>query len=62
MDEDDLIDQARRVEGLYAGQCDPSEYDHLIEAGLLRMTYSGVGGLMGLAKLERVIRREEPTE
>lgn len=59
--DNDLTDQVWQVHGLYAGQCDPSEYEHLIEAGLLRKTYSGAGGFLGLAKLERVLSREEST-
>lgn len=46
-----LRESARELDGLFVGMCHPEEYEHLIEAGLLRLSYAGVGGFMGLAKL-----------
>jgi hypothetical protein len=43
--------EAIRLNGLFAGMCEPGEYEYLIEAGLLRKVYEGAGGLLGLAKL-----------
>lgn len=48
--------EARNLDGIYAGQCRPEEYEPLIAAGLLQFSYEGVGGFMGLAKL-RVTER-----
>lgn len=55
----DLYEEARRLDGLFAGMCKPEEYDHLIAAGYLRRTYEGAGGFMGLAKLQLVHRVDE---
>ncbi len=52
-DLEDMEREADRLDGLYAGMCEPKEYEHLIEAGLLRRSYEGAGGFMGLAKLRR---------
>ena len=46
-----MREQARRFDGLYAGQCEPDEYKHLIEAGFLSKSYDHAGGILGLAKL-----------
>lgn len=43
--------EARNLDGLFAGSLKPEEYEPLVNAGLLRFTYEGVGGLMGLSKL-----------
>jgi hypothetical protein len=48
---ENLEAQALRLHGLYAGQCQPEEYEHLIAAGLLRKSWEGLGGLMGMSKL-----------
>lgn len=56
--DDDLDDRARHLHGLYAGHCDPSEYEHLIAAGVLRKSYDGPGGFLGMAKLVRVEVRD----
>lgn len=50
-DLDDLSIEACRLDGLFVGQCDPKEYEALIEAGLLRRSYEGASGFIGLAKL-----------
>lgn len=49
-----MAEDARRLDGLYAGMCQPEEYDHLVAAGLLRLTYEGLGGFMGMAKLRLI--------
>lgn len=54
---DILAEQVERVAGLYTGMCQPEEYEHLIAAGLLRKSFDGPGGFLGMSKLERV--REE---
>ena len=46
--------EADRLNGLYTGSCKPSEYQHLIAAGLLRQEWIGFGGFLGLSKLVRV--------
>jgi len=46
-----MLEQARRLDGLYAGLCEPSEYAELVAAGLLRICYEGLGGFMGMRKL-----------
>jgi hypothetical protein len=46
--------EARRLDGLFAGMCEPREYEYLIKAGLLRKSYEGAGGFMGLAKLRLI--------
>lgn len=51
--------EASRLDGLFEGLCKPEEYKHLIEAGLLRRTYDGASGFMGLAKLRKT--EETPT-
>jgi hypothetical protein len=43
--------EARRLDGLYAGSLEPEEYLYLVEAGLVRLAYEGLGGFLGLAKL-----------
>lgn len=48
--------KARGLDGLYAGSLRPEEYGPLVDAGLLRFTYEGTGGLMGLAKLRATER------
>ena len=40
-------------DGMFAGQFDPAEYEPLIATGLLRFSYEGAAGFMGLAKLRR---------
>lgn len=45
------IAEARRLDGLYTGSCQPEEYEALIEAGLLRCSYEHPGGFLGLSKL-----------
>lgn len=51
---EDLVEIARRMDGFYAGQFKPHEYEHLMEAGLLRFSYAGVSGFLGLATLRFV--------
>ncbi len=53
-------EQADRLSGLFAGQCQREEYQHLIDAGLLRKTYEGATGLLGLARLVRVMPDTTP--
>ena len=48
---EDLRREASRLVGLYAGQCSPSEYQHLIAAGILRKSWDTPGGFLGMAKL-----------
>jgi hypothetical protein len=50
-----LLDEARWLDGLYVGQCQPEEYEHLIRAGVMRKDYDGLGGLFGMSKL-RIVR------
>ena len=45
--------EARRLDGLFTGQCEPQEYEYLIEAGLLRQEWDGVAGFLGLSKLRK---------
>ena len=45
------IHEAKRLDGLFAGQMEPSEYEYLIEAGLLVKRWEGVAGFIGLATL-----------
>jgi hypothetical protein len=45
--------EADRLDGFFAGLLDQTEYEYLIEAGLLRRVYEGAGGFLGLAKLRR---------
>ena len=49
-----LEEIARRMDGLYAGQMKPEEYEPLIEAGYLRRSFEGAGGFLGLSKLRYV--------
>ena len=51
---EDLRAEARRLDGLYTGQCQPEEYEHLIAAGVLRKTWDHPGGFLGLSKLEAI--------
>lgn len=43
--------EARYLDGLFTGACKPEEYEHLLEVGLLRLSYEGAAGFMGLSKL-----------
>lgn len=42
--------EARRLDGLFVGMCEPEEYEHLLKAGVLVRVYEGTAGFMGLAK------------
>lgn len=53
--------QANRLSGLFVGQCKPEEYEHLVEAGVLRIVYEGAAGFLGLGKFRSVARIEETT-
>jgi hypothetical protein len=46
-----MIAEARNFDGIYTGMCKPEEYEALIRAGLLRLSYEGPGGFSGLSKL-----------
>ena len=50
----ELLEEAERIAGLYTGVCDPDEYEHLIDAGILRKSWGGPGGFLGLSKLVMV--------
>lgn len=43
--------EARNLDGIYTGMCQPEEYEALIDAGLLRKSWEHPGGLFGLSKL-----------
>lgn len=43
--------EAKRLDGIFTGLCQPEEYEALVEAGLLRYSFEGAAGLMGLSKL-----------
>jgi hypothetical protein len=49
---DEMRVRAHDLAGLFAGQCTPDEYQDLIAAGLLRRSYAGAAGLLGMAKFE----------
>lgn len=49
-----LEEVARRMDGFYAGQFKPEEYEHLIKLGYLRQSWEGPGGFLGLSKLRYV--------
>lgn len=54
----DVAEEMECLDGMFAGLFKPEEYEHLIVAGLLRFSYEGVGGFLGLATLRRT--RTEP--
>jgi len=54
--------EADRLNGLYTGSCKPSEYEHLIAAGLLRQEWVGLGGFLGLSKLIRMTADSQTTD
>lgn len=45
------LEEAKRLDGLFAGMCKPQEYEQLMERGILEFRYEGAAGFMGLAKL-----------
>ena len=46
--------RAQRLHGLFTGACAPAEYEDLLAAGIMRRTYGGAAGFLGLSKLELV--------
>lgn len=55
--EDEMRDIVRRVEGLYVGMLSPVElqaFEYLIDKQAARRSYAGLGGFMGMAKVELI--------
>lgn len=54
----DIQWHAHELDGLFAGQFEPKEYEHFIESGQLYKSYEGIGALLGLATLRLTKNKE----